>query len=386
MSSITEIISHAIYDAGAKVVTNVPGIGGTEVFAAFCEISSQNHPRSFHEEVAYTIAHGASLAGERSATLIKAHGLAKAANSVVDSLSAGTTAGFVVLVFDDRLSRHSDCIFNVPALLQGLEIPYRRLQLHDTYRQIQDAFTWSESLQLPVAVLIDTDDLGKLETYTPLQRAVSSHNYKRNVIQHVVGPFFPEYQRKVLEAKLSGESWQMIKTPTPPTIPDSLPDVLQQIVRLYAPLFSVFKRLRGDIVTGDTSTSTIFASPPYNCVDICTYIGGSIPLAIGACLAGYKNTWALTGDFSFMAAGHLGLIEAIQRNIPLKILIFNNEKAQATGGQPVPTGILDRILTGYEPYVRQIHKPQDTNEIETVLQEASQVQDMRIVVADYRGG
>jgi len=386
MSTITEIISHAIHDAGAKVVTHVPGIGGAEVFAAFCEIDSMNYPRSFHEEVAYTIAHGASLVGKRSATLIKAHGLAKAANSVVDSLSAGTTAGFVVLVFDDRLSRHSDCIFNVPALLQGLEIPYRRLQIHDTYRQIQDAFTWSESLQLPAAILIDTDDLEKVETYTPLQPVVSSRNYERNVAQHVVGPYFPEYQRQVLEAKLSGQNWQMIKTPTSPTIPDSLPYVLQQIVRLYAPLFSVFKRLRGGIVTGDTSTSTIFACPPYNCIDICAYIGGSIPLAIGACLAGYKNAWALTGDFSFIAAGHLGLIEAIQRNIPLKILIFNNEKAQATGGQPVPAGILNRILTGYEPYLRYIRNPQDSSEIEKVLQEASQAREMRIVVADYRGG
>jgi TPP-dependent indolepyruvate ferredoxin oxidoreductase alpha subunit len=386
MSTITEIVALAIRDAGAKVVTHVPGIGGTEVFAAFSQISSETHSRSFHEEVAYTIAHGASLVGKRSATLIKAHGLAKAANSVVDSLSAGTTAGFVVLVFDDRFSKHSDCIFNVPELLQGLEIPYRRLQLHDTYRQVQDAFTLSESLQLPVAILINTDDLGEMETYTPLQRVVSSRNYKRNVVQHIVGPFFPEYQRQVLEAKLTGQNWQMIKAPTPPTIPDALPNVLQPIVRLYVPLFSVFKKLRGDIVTGDTSTSTIFASPPYRCVDICTYIGGSIPLAIGACLAGYKNTWALTGDFSFIAAGHLGLIEAIQRNIPLKVLIFNNEKAQATGGQPVPIGILDRILTGYEPYLREIHNPQDASEIETVLQEASQAKEMRIVVADYRGG
>ena len=32
---------------------------------------------------------------------MKAHGFAKAANAVIDSLSAGTTAGFVVIIFDD---------------------------------------------------------------------------------------------------------------------------------------------------------------------------------------------------------------------------------------------------------------------------------------------
>lgn len=188
--TIAQIIAHAIYDAGARVVTHVPGVGGTEIFAAFCEISPETHQRSFHEEVAYSIAHGASLVGQRSATLIKAHGLAKAPNSVIDSLSAGTTAGFVGLVFDDRLAKHSDSIFNVAVLLQGLGIPYRRLQMKDAYWEVQDAFTWSEALQLPVALLIDTDNLGEVETYTPVQSGASSRNYQRDVTQHVVGPFF----------------------------------------------------------------------------------------------------------------------------------------------------------------------------------------------------
>jgi len=93
--SVAQIIARAIYDAGATVVTNVPGFGCTQVFDAFREISPCNHPNSFHEEVAYSIAHSASLVGRRSATLIKAHGFAKAANSVVDSLIVGTMAGTV---------------------------------------------------------------------------------------------------------------------------------------------------------------------------------------------------------------------------------------------------------------------------------------------------
>jgi TPP-dependent indolepyruvate ferredoxin oxidoreductase alpha subunit len=137
-------------------------------------------------------------------------------------------------------------------------------------------------------------------------------------------------------------------------------------------------------VTGDTGISSLFAFPPYNCIDITTYMGGSIPLAIGAYLKGYDNVWALTGNFSFIAAGHMGLPEALQRRIPLKILIFYNGKAEATGGQPIPEGILENILGGYNEYLRYIKNPQNCHEVETVLREANYSKEMRIVIADYR--
>jgi TPP-dependent indolepyruvate ferredoxin oxidoreductase alpha subunit len=117
-----------------------------------------------------------------------------------------------------------------------------------------------------------------------------------------------------------------------------------------------------------------------------TYMGGSLPLALGAYLAGYHQTWALTGDFSFIAAGQLGLVEAIQRAIPLKVVIFHNGTAQATGGQPIPPHILDRVLQGYASSIRYIRNPQDVGEVRTVLDEASHSQELRIIVAEYYQG
>jgi len=384
--SIAQIIAHAIHAARADVVTNVPGFGGTQVFDAFREISDRSHPNSFHEEVAYSIAHGASLVGQRSATVIKAHGFAKAANSVVDSLIAGTTAGFVIIVTDDRVGQHSDSIFDIAAFVRGLGIPHRTLQAPDIYRQVLDAFSRSEALQLPVVLLMDADDVDLLGTYTPVQDSISPPTYQRDVSQHVLGPLLAEYQYRVLAAKVSGQDWRGVEKPALPTIPDALPQVWQPLARLYTPLFEVFQTLRGEVVTGDTGVSTLFAFPPYNCVDICTYMGGSVPLAVGAYLAGRRNVWAVTGDFSFIAAGHLGLLEAIQRDIPLKVLIFHNRKAQTTGGQPIPNGVLERILRGYESHVRHLSNPQDAREIEVVLREASSAQELRIVVADYVEG
>ena len=315
--------------------------------------------------------------------MIKAHGLAKAANSVVDSLIAGTTAGFVIFIPDDKLGQHSDSIFDIAAFVQGLGIPYQTLQVQDIYRQALDAFSWSEKLQLPVVLLVDADAVDQMGTYTPIQGSVSPPAYQRDVTQHVLCPLLAEYQHRVMSAKVSGQDWRKLEKPTLPTIPDALPEAWQPIAQLYSPIFEVFRTLRGEVVTGDTGVSTLFAFPPYNCVDICTYMGGSVPLAIGACLAGRQNVWAVTGDFSFIAAGHLGLLEAVQRSIPLKVLIFHNRKAQTTGGQPIPDGTLERILAGYKSYVRHISNPQDAGEIEDVLREASSAQEMRVVVADY---
>jgi len=103
-------------------------------------------------------------------------------------------------------------------------------------------------------------------------------------------------------------------------------------LQIYTPFFAAFRKLRGEVVVGDTGISTLFSFPPYDCIDICSYMGGSIPLAVGVYLAGYRDVWAVTGDFSFIAAGHLGLLEACQRKIPLKVIILNNHRSQTTGG------------------------------------------------------
>ncbi len=61
--NVAHIIAQALKDASASVVTNVPGFGGIQVFEALTTITSETYLPSFHEEVAYSIAHGASLVG-----------------------------------------------------------------------------------------------------------------------------------------------------------------------------------------------------------------------------------------------------------------------------------------------------------------------------------
>ncbi len=387
-SSFAQIAAQAVVDAGAGVVTHVPGFGVTQIFDAIRKIGGIRHPISFHEETAYTLAHGAALAGRRAAVLIKTHGLAKAANSVTDSLSAGTTAGLVVLAAEDKFGRHSDNILAFATLARGLGIPFERPPIQDIQRAIFDAFRRSEALQLPVAIAVDVDDLAGEGVYMPGAPLPPSPSYRRDIARHLLCPFLADYQQQVLKAKLAGADWQTLQPPELPKVPDDLPQQWQTMMKPYLPLFGSFHRLReageiGDIVAGDVGVGSLFAFPPFDGIDLCTYMGGSLPLAIGALLGGRQRAWAITGDFAFIAAGQLGLLEAVQRGLALKVLILNNGCSATTGGQPIPQGMLERMLQAYAPSVRFIADPEDAGNVEAVLREAAQAMELRIVVAKY---
>jgi TPP-dependent indolepyruvate ferredoxin oxidoreductase alpha subunit len=170
-------------------------------------------------------------------------------------------------------------------------------------------------------------------------------------------------------------------------IPDSLPAKWQAAVMRYAPLFAALARVRGGIVTGDVGITSFFAFPPFDCIDITTYMGGSLPLAAGAALAlgtAAGTAWAVTGDFAFLGAGHLGLVEARQRGVPLKVLLIRNERAETTGNQTIQPGLLEHVLGGFAPFLRSLEDPGNEREVGKVMEEAGQAREMRIVVADYR--
>ena len=381
-ATIADTIAYALQDLGVNIVTHVPGYGGSETFESYKRVKMINPPISFHEEVAYTICHGASIVGKRSACLIKAQGVAKAANSVVDSLYTSVTAGFVTFIFDDNVGSHSDNIMETEALLKGLSLPYIIADSITIYDDVISAFHKSEKLNLPVALIVNASEI--LNNTEFEQQDFKKHfTYHRDVLQHVVHPLFAQYQYDVFKSKKNDNLNPAIEKPKLIQVPDEIPERSKDAVKRYQQFFNVFQNLKGDIVTGDTSSSSSYALPPYNSIDIVTYIGGSIPLAIGAYLAGNRYTWAMTGDFGFIAAGHIGLLETSLRHIPLKIVIFNNKQAAATGGQPIHRTTLYKILAGYENYIRNISNPEDPFEVTEILDEAAQADELRIIIVNY---
>jgi len=379
---VSDAIAHALNDLGVNIITHVPGFGGSEVFDSYKNISLKTPPISFHEEVAYTICHGASIAGKRSACLIKAQGLAKAANSVVDSLYTSVTAGFVTFIFDDNVGNHSDNIMETEELLRGLSLPYVVSDTVTIYDDVINTFHESEKRNMPFAIVVNAAKI-KEETEFDQMSYRKHFTYNRDILQHVVHPLFAQYQYKLFKNRKNNLPISDIERPLLPTVPNEIPEYARPAVKRYQQFFNIFQNFKGDIVTGDTSSSSSYALPPYNSIDIVTYIGGSIPLAIGAFLAGNRYTWAMTGDFGFISAGHIGLLEASLRQIPLKIVIFNNKQAAATGGQPIKKTTLYRILAGYEKFIRNISNPEDPFEVKEVLDEVSNAEELRIVIVNY---
>jgi len=381
---VSTTIAQALGDAGVRVFTCVPGSGGNAIFDSFNKLSNLNFPVSFNEEPAYSIAHGAAVCGTRAASLMKAHGLIKAANSVSVSLYCGTTAGMLTIILTDKDGHSSDSILDIEPVVIGLGIPYEIAKINDIYRQIHHLLAESEKWSLPYAFLIESSELNSTAAAEERQIASCQQQYKRTITQQVLCPFFGSYQRSVLDLKKKRKEWASLLPPQIPQVPEAVPDCWKTPMERYSLLFDVFRKMRGSLVTGDIGISTLFACEPYNCIDITTYLGGSIPLAVGAYLAGYHDAWAVSGDFAFIAAGHLGLLEALQRKTPVKILLLNNGISATTGGQVIPEGILETILSGYQKYLKYIHNPGDREEVSRVLEQARKSSELTIVIADYR--
>lgn len=380
---LADAVAAALADAGAQVATHVPATGATEVFDAFCDRVRQPKIYSYNEEVAYTIAHGAALGGARAVAVLKSHGFAKAANSIVDSLVAGTTAGLVVLVFDDQTGAHSDTVLDTQALVEGTKIIHVSPAPDNAYAEIQKAFQTSEQYGMPVAVLLDSDDLEKPVELSRSTLARTKPVYRRDVYQYLLCPLLAPYQHRRMEARLAGQEPPADKPPLP-LVPDGLPPKFKSTAATYQPVFDAFKKIKGDdaVVAGDAGTSALFAFPPYDCVDVTTYYGGSIPLAVGLFLSGHTNAWAIGGDFAFIAASHMGLPEALQRHVPLKTIVFHNGVAAATGGQPIQPDVFENVLGGYRKYVRHLRFDAAPGQIEKTLAQAKASDRLEIVVVE----
>jgi TPP-dependent indolepyruvate ferredoxin oxidoreductase alpha subunit len=384
--TLADALARFLAGAGVEVITHVPGFGATALFEAVRRIAREPPPLSLHEEVAFAISHGAAFRGKRAATLIKAHGLAKAANAVVTALSSGTTAGHVTLVFDDPQGTHSDNILDTPRLLDGLGIPWQRADANGAVAALREAFALSEQRALPVALLLEADICEQPASAggPPPPPLASLPVYQRDVSRHIVCPLFSRYQRQVLEARLGGQAINSLPRPEMLRVPDGLPATWQPMVKRYVPLFEAFLKVPRAFTTGDTGLSSLFALPPYDAIDLVCYMGGSVPLALGARLGAPGPVWAVTGDFSFSAAGALALLEAAERGLDVKVLLIHNGRSEATGGQPLPNGALGRALAPYSEAVRWLTRPTDPDAAAQALAETASAPDFTVLVADFR--
>lgn len=384
--TMAEAAGQALVDAGVSVVNCVPATGAVAIYESWLAQAKRDKPYQYHEEVALGMAMGASLTGRRSAVIVKAHGLAKAGNALIDAWTMGAEGGLVILVAADKEGRSSDTIFDVDSFIAGTRVPFERLAPEDVHRGILAAFDRSEVLGLPVVVVMEDDDLGTaVDAPPPLVAPVRLSTVpKRDALRHILFPTYTQYPHQVVQAKLAGQDWHTIPRPELPLVPEGMPTKYQAHIRSYMPVFDIFTDLRGaiDFMMGDTGTSTAFGFPPYNLLDAGAYYGGSIPMATGAIQAGARKVWAVTGDWAFTAAGHLGLHEAFHLGLPVKVLILHNRVAAATGGQPMDESLFARLLKSYTEFIRRVDIS-DHESLRSTIRAAQESDRLEIVVVEF---
>ena len=103
-------------------------------------------------------------------------------------------------------------------------------------------------------------------------------------------------------------------------------------------------------------------------------------MAAGATLVGAKNAWSITGDFSFLAAGVLGVNECLSLQVPLKLIIFQNRVASATGGQPVSENLMNHFISSFHKDIVKIPISSPAQEFQLQLERMQQSQKMEILL------
>lgn len=382
--TLAEATAEALRRSHVQLVTAVPGHGATQTYSAWQEGHDAPPPFSYHEEVAVGMAHGAALRGHRTAVLLKAHGFLKAANAIADSLAAGTTAGLLLVVFDDPTGAHSDSVLDIEGAARELGVPVHRPQSSSVLPSLPRALRQSEEQGLPHLVILAADAVGDEAQGGPEGLAPPSVSYERDVARHVCCPLLAQYQHAVFQARRDGRDPDAVPRPDLPLVPRELPEEYRGVAEQYEPLLRALAERPRAVSAGDTTVGTLYALPPVGAVDLCTYMGGSVPLALGAAAVGETPAWAVTGDFGFVAAGHLGLLEAQQRNQPLNIVLLDNGRAHATGGQPVEKEAVDAVLAGYSDHVIPLDAPGDSSACREALRRAALRDDLAIVRAQFR--
>ncbi len=380
-----KVIARAIMNQTVAPLTWTPALGVSEIMAEYNSLAVDACQYSFNEETAYTVAHGGAIYGSFSASIIKTHGLLKAANSVSDSMFVELSGAMALIVIDDQAGIRSDSIIFAEKILTALEMPFTVSSAETIYDDIEKAFDRSAALHIPRAVVIDTADVlnGETEYNVAAQVMLRRNPFQRRPERQILFPLLTGYQRKVLDARLAGK--EIPEAPSLPRIPDDIPPYWRPAIKRYTPLMNALKSLKTEhgFISSDIGFYASFSFPPFDVQDVCTFMGGSISLAAGAVLGGCNDAWAVVGDFTFIAAGHLPLLDPGIPELPIKIILIDNGMAETTGKQLIDRDAITRALELAPGHVTHLDDPLDKDACQRALKKVESAKKIHIVVAHY---
>jgi len=140
------------------------------------------------------------------------------------------------------------------------------------------------------------------------------------------------------------------------------------------------------VVTADIGCYALGAVAPLKAVETIVCMGASIGMARGASEAGYKYTFGVIGDSTFLHSGLTGLVDAVSTNTPMTVIILDNSIVAMTGCQPtmLPSSQLEKAVLGIgvDPkHLRVIEaKPGLVEENARILVEEAEYRGLSVVI------
>ena len=140
------------------------------------------------------------------------------------------------------------------------------------------------------------------------------------------------------------------------------------------------------VVAADIGCYALGAVAPLKAIETIVCMGASIGMARGASEAGYKYTFGVIGDSTFLHSGLTGLVDAVSTNTPMTVIILDNAIVAMTGCQTtmLPSSQLEKAVRGIgvnPDHIRVIDtKPNMIEENAAIIQEEAEYRGLSVII------
>lgn len=140
------------------------------------------------------------------------------------------------------------------------------------------------------------------------------------------------------------------------------------------------------VVAADIGCYALGAVAPLKAIETIVCMGASIGMARGAAEAGYKYTFGVIGDSTFLHSGLTGLVDAVSSNTPMTVIILDNSIVAMTGCQATMlfSDQLQKAVRGIgvpDDHIRIIDtKPNMIEENAKIIQDEAEYRGLSVII------
>lgn len=101
----------------------------------------------------------------------------------------------------------------------------------------------------------------------------------------------------------------------------------------YEKFYVALREIHPSCIMGDLGEYT---EDTLDSIDAVLCFGSSISVGLGCLLAEHNKVFSITGDAAYLHSGKNSIAEALERKLPINIVVICNGGSQGTGGQVIP--------------------------------------------------